>query len=100
MKKYSLEIENTGHDTYILMSRGHHDFVDFMKAVSEYKNWPMGFPEHVWYKAVPCNVEELGFTCFYRIVPKGTRGAFPATVTHEAYGEDRYTTSNKITIGR
>lgn len=90
MKMYPLEIENIGYDDYMLMSRGHHSTKEFMKAVREYKDWSMGYPRHVWYKAVPCNVEELGFSCFYHECEKGTRGAFPATVTYEAYGEEKY----------
>ena len=48
-KIYSLDIENVGGDTYIVMSRGHHDIHKFMKQVREDGyDWPLGVPEHCW----------------------------------------------------
>lgn len=92
--RYPLEIENIGADTYMLMSRGHHDFKEFMKAAKEaHPSWPMGKPEHVWYKTVPARggyAEVIGFDSMYIEVAEGVRGAWPATLTIEAYGEDRY----------
>lgn len=36
MKAYPLDIESVGEDTYIVMSRGHHDLEQFMaEAVKE-----------------------------------------------------------------
>ena len=33
MKPYPLDIESVGEDTYIVMSRGHHDVREFMVEV-------------------------------------------------------------------
>jgi len=87
-KSYPIEIENAGDDTYILMSRGHHDPHEFMrKAREEGYNWPLGMPTHHWVKMTPVRG---GFR--YHFVDKETRGAFPATYAHEAYSEKRYET--------
>lgn len=89
MKTYPLEIQNVGNDTYIVMSQGHHDAHEFMAKVREDGyDWPLGFPKHLWAKATPCRCGE--HTCHYAFVQQGTRGAFPATYAHEAYGEDSY----------
>lgn len=86
-KAYPLEIENWGDDVYTLASRGHHDFVEFMKAVKEhYPDWPMGKPEHLWMKASPCGPNCGNHTCHYVVSEKGRRGAFPVTYTREDYG--------------
>lgn len=94
MSKYPLEIENIGADTYILMSRGHHDFREFMKAVKESRpTWPMGKPYHVWFKTIPAKGdynEVMGWSSRYVETNKESRGAWPATVTMEAYGEELY----------
>lgn len=85
-KKYPLEIENWGEDTYIVGSRGHHDKEQFMLAVrSAGYDWPMGNPTHEWLKAVPNSAG----TVFAQATPE-TRGAFPATVSYEAYGDELY----------
>ena len=87
MKVYPLEIENIGEDTYQLMSRGHHDFNEFMEAVKKSKpTWPMGKPSHIYFKATPRD----GYTAWYSECEKGTRGAFPATYTSEAYGDEQW----------
>lgn len=86
MKTYPLEIENAGDDTYIVMSRGHHDPHEFMREVREEGyDWPLGMPSHRWVKQTPARD---GFS--YHFVKEGTRGAFPATYAHEAYGDERY----------
>ncbi|WP_205973704.1 hypothetical protein [Paraburkholderia sp. Tr-20389] len=88
-REYPLEIENVGEDTYIVMSRGHHDPDEFMRKVREEGfDWPLGMPTHHWVKRTPAN--DGDHTCWFNFVDKGTRGAFPATYAHEAYGEDRY----------
>lgn len=89
MRTYPLEIENAGSDTYIVMSRGHHDPHVFMAKVREdgYP-WPLGMPTHHWVKKVPCNTGEYDF--LYVFVQKGTRGAFPATYSHEAHHDETY----------
>jgi hypothetical protein len=85
-KSYPLEIENVGEDDYIVMSRGHHNPHVFMKAVrAEGYDWPLGMPSHRWVKQAPTRE---GFA--YHFVNEGTRGAFPATYAHEAYGDNRY----------
>lgn len=82
-EKYPLDIQSVGDDTYIVMSRGHHDLEIFMaKALETYDNWFLGGPEHVWCKTVP-----TGDGSAYHFVEKGTRGAWPATYCHE-YGKD------------
>lgn len=88
-KKYPLDVENVGSDTYIVMSRGHHDIHEFMTAVRlEGYTWPLGVPEHRWAKAVPDRSEQVNYR--YCFVDKNIRGAFPVTYAWEAYGEERY----------
>lgn len=88
-KPYPLEVENVGEDTYILISRGHHDIHEFMLAVREAGyDWPLGVPTHIWMKTVPTRRD--GYRCWYEPVPAGTRGAWPCTHVQEAYHEDRY----------
>lgn len=89
MKSYPLEIENVGDDDYIVMSRGHHAPDEFMKAVrAEGYDWPLGMPSHRWVKQTPSR--DGNHSCWYNFVAEGTRGAFPATYAHEAYGDERY----------
>jgi len=84
MKTYPLKIENVGEDDYILMSKGHHPLKEFMEACHKaYPNWPMGKPEHLWFKAIPKD----GYACWYALADKNTRGAFPATYVREGYEE-------------
>ena len=45
---YSLEIENVGQDTYIVMSSGHHDMHDVMTHRAGGYDWSLGVPEHCW----------------------------------------------------
>lgn len=85
MKHYPLDIESCGSDVYAVMSRGHHDLVEFAAlAKKEYPHWHLGGAEHKWCKTVPCSTGE--FTSYYAFVKEGTRGAWPATYMHE-YGE-------------
>lgn len=88
MKSYPLEIENIGDDTYALMSRGHHDIDEFMNKVRESYSWPLGWPEHIWFKAVPDRTGNL--KCRYVESSQGRPGAFPVTFVQEAYGEDSF----------
>lgn len=86
---YSLQIQNVGDDTYIVMSKGHHAPATFMQAVRDYGlDWPLGMPSHHWVKITPCRCGQ--HTRHYTLLDKPVRGAFPATYAHEAYGEDRY----------
>lgn len=81
MKNYPLDLRSVGEDTYIVMSKGHHDIQEFMRqAVTEYPSYALGGPEHVWVKTVPGRGT---YDCFYHIVPQGTRGAWPATYCWE-----------------
>lgn len=86
---YPLEIQNVGEDEYILMSKGHHDPHHFMRAVRDAGyDWPLGMPRHVWMRAVPTRIP--GYRCMYHEVLPHARGAFPATVAWECYGEGMY----------
>ncbi len=86
---YPLEIDNVGDDTYVVMSKGHHDPHEFMRAVrAEGYDWPLGMPTHHWVKIVPTRLDDYNF--LYAFVEQGVKGAFPATYAHEAYGKDTY----------
>ncbi|KWI31966.1 hypothetical protein WT71_10500 [Burkholderia stagnalis] len=88
-KDYPLEIENVGGDTYIVMSKGHHDVHEFMKQVrADGYDWPLGMPQHVWMRIVPSRVPSV--ICRYVESCQGARGAFPCTYAWEAYNERRY----------
>ena len=87
--KYPLEIESIGEDTYILVSRGHHDIHDFMRAVRADYTWPLGVPVHLWMKTRPARPGS-GYRCHYDLVPQGTRGAWPATHVQEAWNDACY----------
>lgn len=83
MKAYPLEVESVGSDTYIVMSRGHHDLCEFMaEAVEQFDTWHLGGPVHVWVKTTPGNAT---YDSIYSFVKEGTRGAWPATYCDE-YG--------------
>ena len=82
--KYPLEVESVGEDTYIVMSKGHHDLELFMReAVSDRPRWNLGGPQHVWVKTTPGHGT---YDSLYHFVPKGTRGCWPATYCFE-YGD-------------
>lgn len=88
--RYKLDVENVGEDTYILMSRGHHDVHEFMRAVrADGYTWPLGMPTHEWMRAIPAP-KDSGYRCLYVGAKPHARGAFPATYAREAYGDDRY----------
>jgi len=83
MSKYPLEVESVGSDTYIVMSKGHHDLDKFMsEVVKDYDDWNLGGAQHVWIKTTPT---KGGW--HYNIVDSSVRGAWPATYCWE-YGED------------
>lgn len=85
-KHYPLEVQSVGSDTYIAMSKGHHDLEVFMaEAVKECPDWFLGGPQHKWCKTVPDRSGE--FAHRYVFVDEGTRGAWPATYCWE-FGED------------
>lgn len=80
--QYPLHVESVGSDTYIVMSRGHHDLGEFMAAVNkDYEDWKLRDPEHKWCKTVPDRSGQLN--CRYVFVEPGTRGAWPATYAWE-----------------
>ncbi|HCE6019379.1 TPA: hypothetical protein NI644_001924 [Pseudomonas aeruginosa] len=83
MSKHPLSPISVGDETYIVMSRGHHDLTEFMRAATNaYPDWQLGGPAHMWCKTTPC---KDGWR--YNLVKEGTRGAWPATYCWE-YGED------------
>lgn len=88
MKQYNLEIENIGEDTYMLISKGHHDKDVFMKEVFNSYNWPLGNPQHIWMRTVP--TRNLNYAYLFVEAKPNSRGAFPVTFVREAYGEDQY----------
>lgn len=91
MNKYPLSVENWGGDDYIVGSKGHHCPDEFMIQVRKAGyDWPLGHPKHEWLKAVPNN-REGGVT--YAVSSQATRGAFPATIAREAYGDEEYRSS-------
>lgn len=89
---YPLDPISAGDETYVVMSKGHHDPHAFMRAVREagYGNWPLGQPEHKWVKTVPCAPSCGEHRCHYELSDEHRPGWFPATYAFEAYGEDRY----------
>ena len=87
-KVYPLSVQSIGEDVYILISRGHHDIHEFMRAVRADYTWPLGVPKHIWMKTRPSR--DPNYTCFYDVVPEGTRGSWPATHVQEAWGEEAY----------
>ncbi|RQQ48667.1 hypothetical protein DF021_32585 [Burkholderia stagnalis] len=88
-KDYPLEIKNVGGETYIVMSKGHHDVHEFMKQVrADGYDWPLGMPQHVWMRTVPSR--DPSVICRYVESSEGARGAFPCTYAWEAYNERRY----------
>lgn len=87
-KRYPLDPQSIGEDTYIIISRGHHDIHAFMAKVRDSWDWPLGVPAHIWMKTRPSR--DPGYRAFYDVVPAGTRGAWPATRVQEAWGEDSY----------
>ena len=81
-QNYPLEVESVGSDTYIVMSRGHHDLGAFMEAVNkDFESWNLKDPKQVWCKTVPDRSGRLKER--YIIVNAGTRGAWPATYVWE-----------------
>jgi len=89
VRRYPLSVENVGEDTYILMSKGHHDVHEFMRAVRADYSWPLGMPTHEWMRAIPAP-ESSGYRCLYVEAKPHARGAFPATYVREAWGEYSY----------
>ena len=83
--RYPLDPKSIGEDTYVVISRGHHDIHTFMAEVRKHCEWPLGVPQHLWMKTMPAR--EDGYVCWYEPVPAGTRGAWPCTYVMEAYND-------------
>ena len=85
-KTYPMVLENWGDDTYMVISRGHHDLDKFKKHVNEeYEEWGDFFEVayHSYFKATPS--KNPYSSCYYTPCTKDTRGAFPATVAQEGW---------------
>lgn len=87
MKTYPLSIENWGDDSYMLISKGHHNIEQFKaeckkeyEHIAEYLEHCDCPCEQAWYKRIPSKEYAGGYNV---PVEKGTRGAFPATVWWE-----------------
>lgn len=90
MKTYPLEAYSCGEDTYQVISRGHHDPHEFMRAVRQAGyDWPLGMPTHCWFRVVPDQSGDYPRGLYVEAKPH-SRGAFPVTLTMEAFGEDGY----------
>lgn len=88
-KEYPLDPMSIGEDTYIVISRGHHDIHEFMRRVREEGfGWPLGVPQHIWMKTTPPPSPE--YTAWYTPVKECTRGAWPCTYVTEGYHGDSY----------
>lgn len=90
-KTYPLEPFSIGEDTYIVISKGHHDIHEFMRAVRAdvSEDWPLEVPRHIWMKTTPTRPGS-GYSAWYSPCEPHTRGAWPCTYASEAYNEDRY----------
>lgn len=84
----AIDIENIGGDVYVLIARGHHDVHEFMREVRKDYDWPLGMPEHLYFRTVPTKRSDL--TCLYVPAKKGARGAYPVTHVQEAWNDESY----------
>lgn len=88
-KEYPLDVVSCGRDEYIMMSYGHHDIHEFMKAVrAEGYSYQLGVPEHRFARAVPDSTGE--FNHLFIFSKEGGRGAFPVTYAWEASPYETY----------
>lgn len=89
MKKYKLDVKHVGEEELILMSKGHHDPHEFMRAAfallgdDRYELMP---PSREWTRAMPSNE----YACVYVAAEPHSRGAFPTTYTREAFVGESY----------
>lgn len=82
--QYPLELENIGGDSYLVISRGHHDLQLFKeKVLEEYAGFGNFFTDayHCYYKATPRD----GYSAWYTPCSSHVRGAFPVTVAQEGW---------------
>lgn len=90
MKTYPLEVYPCSEDAYQVMSRGHHDPHEFMRATRQAGyDWPLGMPTQGWFRVVPDQSGDYPLGLYVEAEPN-SRGAFPVTIATEAYGDDRY----------
>jgi hypothetical protein len=90
-KSYPLDIRNVGDDTYIVMSKGHHDPHEFMRAVRAHGyDWPLGTPHHKWMKQTPCGPSCGEHYMHYQLSDEYRKGWTPATYAWEDYGDSAY----------
>lgn len=85
-QKHPLKLENWGDDSYLVMSRGHHDLDEFKRQVhKEYEHFGDFFQSayHGYFKATPHD-----FGTNYSPVGPSVRGAFPATVAQEGWSAE------------
>ena len=93
-EKYPLEVESVGSDTYIVMSKGHHDLTEFMTvAVKQYPSWFLGGAEHVW-----CKTTLRPDGSWYHFVEPGTRGAWPANYCWEYAGDYKEWMNKEVAV--
>lgn len=88
MKTYELKIEACHTDSeQIYRSKGHHSTEDFLAALQDYGIDVTRFtvPQLVYVKTTPA-ANNSGYSCWYSIVDKSVRGAYPATYVGE-YGQ-------------
>ena len=92
------ELNNIGHDEYLVFSRGHHDIDEFTKYVKqEYSEWGNFFDiaYHHYYRKIGNQYGTWYEPCF-----PFTRGAFPVTVAQEGWKDQRGFIANKISEGK
>ncbi len=76
-------------DEYIVMSRGHHDIHDFMKAVrADGYEYPLECLSIVGPRLSPIRLVSTATSFVF--VEEGTRGAIPVTYAWETYGKEVY----------
>lgn len=86
-KYYPLDVNNWGDDSYMLVSKGHHNIELFKtECLKEYQNIAEHLKhcecpcEQLWYKAIP---SKDCYSSYYVPVWEDARGAIPITVWWE-----------------
>lgn len=91
VKQYPLNVLSVGDDTYIVMSKGHHDPHEFMRAAqADGYDWPLGVPEHKWMKTTPCGPSCGEHTSHYQLSDEKRKGWTPVTYAWEDYSDTAY----------
>ena len=89
MKKYPLEIRPFDDDGWILVSKGHHEIHEFMRAVAEHGNdEPMGVPQHLWFRTLPRpdHVNRVE----WMLAEPVARGVWPGTMSESCSVDESY----------